>query len=123
VVATAAWCRCRRLRPPAPAYVMTVGALATGWLLLAWLVGPGHRWLLVLLLTLALVATVPWWDHQLPRPGLEVRHDGASAELRERVSGLLRHWPELAAAQGLAGVRAPPVVVDAPGWQCRLQPP
>lgn len=123
LLGTGLWCQRRALRPSA-AYALTVGALATAWLVLAWLVGPGHRWLLVPLLTGALLAGVPWWDHQLPRPGLEADGSEAPPELRERVVALVKLWPQIAAAQGLAGVRLqPPVRVDRHGWQWRLRLP
>jgi hypothetical protein len=123
-IATGAWWVWRPLRPPRPAYVVTVGALATAWLLLAWLAGPWHRWLLAPLLTGTLLAAVPWWDHQLPRPGLVPDDQAAPAELRQKVADLVRHWPQLASALGLGGVRVqPPVTVDEHGWGWRLRLP
>jgi DNA segregation ATPase FtsK/SpoIIIE, S-DNA-T family len=123
-IVTGAWWVWRPLRPPRLAYVLAVGGLATAWLLIAWLAGPWHRWLLVPLLTGALLAAVPWWDHQLPRPALAADDSDAPPELRQRVADLVKHWPQLAAPLGLGGVRIqPPVTIDEHGWGWWLRLP
>ncbi|HZO64474.1 MAG TPA: FtsK/SpoIIIE domain-containing protein [Kribbellaceae bacterium] len=89
------------------AYAGAVTGAAGAWLSAATAYGPGRAPLPAILLLTTLVLAIPWWTHRRRRA-------------RVKVDRVIRAWPDIADAIGLAGSRVMSAVVDTWGWHARM---
>jgi S-DNA-T family DNA segregation ATPase FtsK/SpoIIIE len=89
-------------------YSAVVAAVAGGWLTAATAFGPATPPVPAVGVALAVLCAIPWWTSRRRRA-------------KVRLERVLKSWPEVARAVGLAGSQVMSAVVDLWGWRARLR--